>query len=107
MITAETFLRQAKFKGFDFFTGVPCSFLTPLINGVLNDTDTEYVAAASEGEASPSLAAATYSVSVSFKTPLINGVRNEHGTPVKKSNPLNFAWRRNVSAVITGIYPLS
>ena len=51
MITAETFLRQAKFKGFDFFTGVPCSFLTPLINGVLNDTDTEYVAAASEGEA--------------------------------------------------------
>ncbi len=51
MITAETFLRQAKFKGFDFFTGVPCSFLTPLINGVLNDSDTEYVAAASEGEA--------------------------------------------------------
>lgn len=51
MITAETFLRQAKFKGFDFFTGVPCSFLTPLINGVLNDTDAEYVAAASEGEA--------------------------------------------------------
>lgn len=51
MINAETFLHQAKLKGFDFFTGVPCSFLTPLINGVLNDSDVEYVAAASEGEA--------------------------------------------------------
>ncbi|WNJ98773.1 phosphonopyruvate decarboxylase [Thalassospiraceae bacterium LMO-JJ14] len=51
MIDAETFLRHAKFKGFDFFTGVPCSFLTPLINGVLNDNDASYVAAASEGEA--------------------------------------------------------
>lgn len=51
MIDAATFLRQAKFKGFDFFTGVPCSFLTPLINGVLNDRDARYVAAASEGEA--------------------------------------------------------
>jgi len=38
---------------------------------------------------------------------LINGVKKEQGTPVKKSNPLNFAWRRNVSAVITEIYPNS
>ncbi len=51
MIDADTFLSRAKFKGFDFFTGVPCSFLTPLINGVLNDRDARYVAAASEGEA--------------------------------------------------------
>lgn len=51
MIDAATFLREAKFKGFDFFTGVPCSFLTPLINGVLNDRDARYVAASSEGEA--------------------------------------------------------
>lgn len=51
MIDGDTFLRQAKLKGFDFFTGVPCSFLTPLINGVLNDNDASYVAAASEGEA--------------------------------------------------------
>ncbi|MBO6521909.1 MAG: phosphonopyruvate decarboxylase [Rhodospirillales bacterium] len=51
MIDAGTFLSKAKLKGFDFFTGVPCSFLTPLINGVLNDHDARYVAAASEGEA--------------------------------------------------------
>lgn len=51
MITAADFLGRAKALGFDFFTGVPCSFLTPVINGVLNDPDIPYVAAANEGEA--------------------------------------------------------
>jgi len=51
MITAQDFIGEAKQKGFDFFTGVPCSFLTPLINGVLNDRSLRYVGAASEGEA--------------------------------------------------------
>jgi len=51
MITASAFIAAAKQSGFDFFTGVPCSFLTPLINGVLNDRSLRYVGAASEGEA--------------------------------------------------------
>jgi len=51
MITAQDFITEAKKNGFDFFTGVPCSFLTPLINGVLNDRSLRYVGAASEGEA--------------------------------------------------------
>jgi phosphonopyruvate decarboxylase len=51
MITARAFLREATARGFDFFTGVPCSFLTPLINGVLSDRGLAYVGAASEGEA--------------------------------------------------------
>src|SRR5262249_57906491 len=36
---------------FDFYTGVPCSFLTPLINGVLNRPALTYIGAANEGEA--------------------------------------------------------
>lgn len=51
MIHAQTFLDQAAERGFDFYTGVPCSFLTPIINRVISDTGTEYVGAASEGEA--------------------------------------------------------
>ena len=51
MISAETFLREAKARGFDFYSGVPCSFLTPLINRVISDRGTHYVGAASEGEA--------------------------------------------------------
>lgn len=51
MTHALKFLSEAKANGFDFFTGVPCSFLTPLINATISDEDTRYVAAASEGEA--------------------------------------------------------
>ena len=51
MITAADFIAAARARGFDFYTGVPCSFLTPLINGVLSDRSLRYVGAASEGEA--------------------------------------------------------
>jgi phosphonopyruvate decarboxylase len=51
MITAAHFIEEARGRGFDFFTGVPCSFLTPLINGVLNHPTLRYVGATSEGEA--------------------------------------------------------
>jgi phosphonopyruvate decarboxylase len=51
MITAADFLAAATRHGFDFYTGVPCSFLTPLINGVLSHPTLAYVGAASEGEA--------------------------------------------------------
>src|ERR671933_951568 len=51
MITASDFLAEAGRAGHDFYTGVPCSYLTPLINGVLSSPDLAYVGAASEGEA--------------------------------------------------------
>jgi len=51
MIQADDFIAEAGRAGFDFYTGVPCSFLTPLINGVLSTPSLAYVGAASEGEA--------------------------------------------------------
>ena len=51
MISADAFIAAAGARGFDFYTGVPCSFLTPLINRVLSDRALRYVGAASEGEA--------------------------------------------------------
>jgi phosphonopyruvate decarboxylase len=51
MITAAEFFAAAARHGFDFYTGVPCSFLTPLINGALSRPALTYVGAASEGEA--------------------------------------------------------
>jgi len=51
VIAADSFLSPARRRGFDFYTGVPCSFLTPVINRVISDTRLDYVAAASEGEA--------------------------------------------------------
>ncbi|MEP2545459.1 MAG: thiamine pyrophosphate-binding protein, partial [Alphaproteobacteria bacterium] len=57
MIDADDFLTPLRARGFDFFTGVPCSFLTPLINKVVGgatgggNVRLDYVPAASEGEA--------------------------------------------------------
>ena len=51
MISAYAFLQPAQERGFSFYSGVPCSFLTPLINRVISDPALDYVGAASEGEA--------------------------------------------------------
>jgi len=50
-LAADDFLGPARDRGFDFYTGVPCSFLTPIINRVIGDRALTYVGAASEGEA--------------------------------------------------------
>src|SRR5262245_2410560 len=51
MIKADDFLGPARNQGFSFYAGVPCSFLTPLINRAIDDSRLDYVGAASEGEA--------------------------------------------------------
>ena len=53
MIDADQFIDPARAAGFDFYAGVPCSFLTPLINRVIGAAGAglTYVGAASEGEA--------------------------------------------------------
>ncbi|MGH6953504.1 MAG: phosphonopyruvate decarboxylase [Alphaproteobacteria bacterium] len=51
MIEADAFLTPARARGYDFYAGVPCSFLTPIINRVIGDPTIRYVGAASEGEA--------------------------------------------------------
>ena len=51
MIQADDFILPASERGYDFYTGVPCSFLTPFINRAISSNATDYVGAASEGEA--------------------------------------------------------
>ncbi|BAZ40870.1 phosphonopyruvate decarboxylase [Calothrix sp. NIES-4101] len=51
MIQAEQFVEAARKLGFEWYTGVPCSFLTPFINYVINDTQLTYISSANEGDA--------------------------------------------------------
>ncbi len=51
MIQAEEFVEAASNFGFSWYTGVPCSFLTPFINYVINDTQLTYISSANEGDA--------------------------------------------------------
>ncbi|WP_244827390.1 phosphonopyruvate decarboxylase [Caballeronia sp. TF1N1] len=51
MIEAAGFVEAARTRGFDWYAGVPCSYLTPFINYVLQDDSLHYVSAANEGDA--------------------------------------------------------
>jgi len=51
MIKADDFISNCLKRGYNFWTGVPCSILTPLINCAIGHPEVEYVGASSEGEA--------------------------------------------------------
>jgi phosphonopyruvate decarboxylase len=51
MISAASFVEHAKSQGFSLWTGVPCSYLKPFINYVIDAPDIEYVGATNEGDA--------------------------------------------------------
>lgn len=51
MIAAEDFIRAAKRHGFELYTGVPCSYLQPFINSVIDSSELQYIGAANEGDA--------------------------------------------------------
>jgi phosphonopyruvate decarboxylase len=51
MIDARTFVEAARARGFGWYAGVPCSYLTPFINYVLQDSSLRYVSMANEGDA--------------------------------------------------------
>jgi phosphonopyruvate decarboxylase len=51
MISASSFIDHLRGLGYSQYAGVPCSFLTSLINYVIGDPALDYVGATSEGEA--------------------------------------------------------
>jgi phosphonopyruvate decarboxylase len=59
LIEAGTFVEAARRHGFEWYSGVPCSFLTPFINYVLQDSSLRYVGAANEGDAVAMIAGST------------------------------------------------
>lgn len=59
MIEARDFVEAARGRGFDWYAGVPCSYLTPLINHVLQDSSLHYHSMANEGDAVALIAGVT------------------------------------------------
>jgi phosphonopyruvate decarboxylase len=51
LIEARHFVEAARERGFRWYAGVPCSYLTPFINYVLQDESLHYVSMANEGDA--------------------------------------------------------
>jgi len=59
MILASDFIEEGKKRNFLLYTGVPCSYLKPFINYVIDSPDIEYIGAANEGEGVAIAAGAT------------------------------------------------
>src|ERR1700724_3019021 len=59
MIEAHHFVEAARARGFRWYAGVPCSYLTPFINYVLQDRSLRYLSMANEGDAVALIAGAT------------------------------------------------
>lgn len=56
MIEARDFIEAARARGFDWYAGVPCSYLTPFINYVIRDPSLHYLSMANEGDAVAAMA---------------------------------------------------
>jgi len=97
MIAAEAFLEPARARGFDFFTGVPCSFLTPVINRVISDRSFRYVGAASEGEA-VAIAAGAY---LAGRRTVVMCQNSGLGNAVNPLTSLNYAFRIPTLLIVT------
>jgi phosphonopyruvate decarboxylase len=59
MIEARDFIEAARERGFSWYAGVPCSYLTPFINYVVQDPSLRYLSMANEGDAVALIAGAT------------------------------------------------
>ena len=59
MIEARDFIEAARERGFGWYAGVPCSYLTPFINYVVQDPTLRYLSMANEGDAVALIAGAT------------------------------------------------
>ena len=97
MISAEAFLKPVHEAGFDFFTGVPCSYLTPVLNQVISDESYRYVAAASEGEA-VAIAAGAW---LAGRKTVFMCQNSGLGNAVNPLTSLNFPFRIPTLAIVT------
>jgi phosphonopyruvate decarboxylase len=96
-IAADDFLSPARARGFDFYSGVPCSFLTSMINRVISDRSLDYVGAASEGEA-VAIAAGAW---LAGRRTVVMCQNSGLGNTVNPLTSLNFPFRIPTLMIVT------
>ena len=97
MIQANDFILACTLRGYTFFTGVPCSFLKPLINYVIQSPDVDYIAATSEGEA-VGIGAGAY---LAGRRAVVMCQNSGLGNMVNPLTSLNFPFRIPLLLIIT------
>ena len=97
MIQASDFIGPAKALGFDSWAGVPCSFLTPFINSVIDDPDMSYLSAANEGDA----VAAASGAALAGRRAVAMMQNSGLGNAVSPLSSLNWVFRIPVLLIVT------
>ncbi|MBX3186663.1 MAG: phosphonopyruvate decarboxylase [Labilithrix sp.] len=97
MIEAKSFCEAAKKAGFSLYTGVPCSYVKPFINFVIDAPDLTYVGATNEGDA---VAIAT-GAELCGKRAIVMMQNSGLGNAVSPITSLNAVFRVPVLLVVT------
>jgi phosphonopyruvate decarboxylase len=97
MIQASDFIGPAKALGFTRWAGVPCSFLTPFINSVIDDPDMSYLSAANEGDAVAIASGAALAGQRSVAMMQNSGL----GNAVSPLSSLNWVFRIPILLIVT------
>ncbi|MBT8073979.1 MAG: phosphonopyruvate decarboxylase [Xanthomonadales bacterium] len=97
MLEASQFVGPARRQGFDFWAGVPCSFLTPFINYTIGDEELTYISAANEGDAVAMATGAALGGRRSVAMMQNSGL----GNAVSPLTSLNYVFRIPVLLIIT------
>ncbi len=97
MIHAADFLQAAKRLGFNFFSGVPCSYLKPFINYTIDAPDFDYVGAANEGDA----VAIASGAELSGRRGVVMFQNSGFGNAVNPLTSLNAIFRIPVLVIVT------
>lgn len=97
MIEAKAFCDVAKQAGFSLYTGVPCSYVKPFINFVIDAPDLTYIGATNEGDA---VAIAT-GAELAGKRAIVMMQNSGLGNAVSPLTSLNAVFRIPVLMIVT------
>ena len=97
MIQASDFIKPAREFGFNTWAGVPCSFLTPFINSIIDDPDMVYISSANEGDAVATAAGAALAGRRTVAMMQNSGL----GNAISPLSSLNWVFRIPIMLLIT------
>ena len=97
MIDAKAFCDTARLAGFSLYTGVPCSYVKPFINFVIDAPDLTYIGATNEGDA---VAIAT-GAELGGKRAIVMMQNSGLGNAVSPLTSLNAVFRIPVLLIVT------
>lgn len=97
MIKAAEFLDQCVQRGFNYFTGTPCSYLKPLINYVIDHDEFNFIDATNEGDA----VAIASGVSISGRRSVVMFQNSGLGNAVNPLTSLAYIFRIPLLLIVT------